>query len=88
MFEPIKDNTGGQLKPFLNEYKKLQEALVKSHESEQRFVTKCRDLAASIRECRDNAASYDAAQEENRRQKEVLERVGMWLIQIFMSFWQ
>ena len=60
---------------FLEEYSKMQQALQKSHESETRFVNKCRELASGIQACQEKQAAYDGIAEENKKKIESLKRV-------------
>ena len=45
---PVDDEARDVLNPFLVEFQKLQQALKKSHESEDRFIKKCKDLVKGV----------------------------------------
>jgi chromosome segregation ATPase len=56
------------LAPFAGEFAKLQQALRKSHESEHRFVKKCRELAGGITEADDKLRQLEASSREQQQQ--------------------
>lgn len=60
--------------PFLAEFAKMQQALRKSHESEARFVSKCRELAQGLHDVNDRSAELDAEEIDHQRQVDVLQR--------------
>lgn len=50
LFAPLEDPTGGQMREFLDEYARLQENLRFSHDTENKFVNKCRDLSRTLQQ--------------------------------------
>jgi hypothetical protein len=68
LFRDIVDTTGGGLAQFIAEYEKLQQALRKSHESETRFVNKCRELTKQIQTSSEKTQVLSNLLEEEKRQ--------------------
>eukprot|EP01083_Nonionella_stella_P201161 736033_1 len=66
LFEKLEDPTGGSMAKFIQEYEKLQQALKKSHQSENRFIKKCRELTEGIKAAQDKSDELVKKQEENR----------------------
>lgn len=75
LLREIIDTTGGALQPFIQEYEKLQHALKKSHDSETRFINKCRDLSKNIQVGHEKAQVLNAMVEEEKKQIESLNAV-------------
>jgi dynactin complex subunit len=72
LFREIVDTTGGGLAQFIAEYEKLQQALRKSHESETRFVNKCRELTKQIQTSSEKTQVLNNMLEEEKRQIDTL----------------
>ncbi|CEP03562.1 hypothetical protein PBRA_009447 [Plasmodiophora brassicae] len=72
LLEAVDDPTGGELAPFLAEYAKMQQALRKSHESEMRFVNKCRELAQALQDVNERTAEMDVEEQDGRKKMEIL----------------
>jgi cilia- and flagella-associated protein 58 len=62
------------LNPFLDEYRKLQHALRKSQESEQRFVRKCQDLVRTISTTSEQIATLSKTHTEDCRTQQMIEK--------------
>ena len=72
LLKDLIDTTGGHLLPFITEYKKLQDTLKKSNNSENRFIVKCKELTKNIAIGTDKVHVLNAMIDEEKRQIESL----------------
>jgi len=73
LLRPLHQGVGEEiLLPFIEEYAKLQSALTKSHESEQRFVNKCKTLLKQTRAHSHKITALQAIQAQDSKRKAAL----------------
>lgn len=63
------------LDQFVSEYFKLQKALETSHESENRFLAKCKELSKKIAKLSTNLGAMSQCNEEDIKKKEQMQMV-------------
>jgi chromosome segregation ATPase len=64
--------TDVNLDQFISEYFKLQKSLETSHESENRFLSKCKELSKKIAKLSTNLGAMSQCNEEDMKKKEQL----------------
>lgn len=64
LLEPLQAPEGGHLSLFQAEFEKLQQALRKSHQSEERFLRKCVDLKGAIVQTDDKVKALERSNVE------------------------